>query len=64
MYISVKPVHFTDDELEVIYTYLELVITQELKKFYPEADTDGETDRQLELAGSALDKIQAAGIFN
>lgn len=64
MYISVKPVHFTDDELEVIHTYLELVITQELKKFYPEADPDGETDRQLELAGSALDKIQSAGIFN
>lgn len=64
MYISVQPVCFTDDELEVIHMYLELVITQELKKFLPEADPDSETDRQLELMQSALDRIQSAGIFS
>lgn len=40
MYISVKPVNFTDEELEIIFNQINLCYIDLCKRFFPEADPD------------------------
>jgi len=64
MYISVKPVQFTDEELELIFQEINLAYIDLCKKFYPESDPDISAERDMLLYDSILTKIEDSGSFD
>lgn len=64
MYISVKPVHFTDEELETIFEEINFAYIELCKRFYPEADPDNIAEALMERYDSILDKIKNGGVFD
>lgn len=66
MYISVQPVHFTDDELEIIYNALQSDY-EDLEIYLSEHDINPEeTDYHATLSSleQIMDKIDKNGILS
>lgn len=64
MYVSVKPVNFTDDELEIIFNDINLCYIDLCKRFFPEADPDQSSEILMEHYDSILNKIEDSGMFD
>lgn len=64
MYTSVKPVDFTDEELETIFNEINFAYIDLCKMFFPEADPDTTSEILMERYQSILDKIENGGVFD
>ena len=64
MYISVKPVDFTDEELETIFNEINFAYINLCKMFFPETDPDQSSEILMERYDSILNKIEDSGSFD